>query len=192
MGFCVANTKKGIRIGWVIPSMVTHLSLFHHFKEGSLCFCRGPVYLINQNNIAEYRAGLEFKSPSLGLKTEVPTTSLGIRSGVNCRREKSASMIFAISFAVKVLATPGTPSIKICPSHNGTYQQQVNHFILPDDDLAYLVFNFIQGFVEAAQVGALLKKIFLPSGFVLSQTGRFACLLNILSFIFIKVLYLFV
>ena len=61
---------------------------------------------------------LNLKSPSPGLKTEVPTTSLGIRSGVNCRREKSTSMIFAINFAVNVLATPGTPSIKIWPSHN--------------------------------------------------------------------------
>ena len=53
----------------------------------------------------------------MGLKTEVPTTSLGIRSGVNCILLKSTSMILATNFAVNVLAMPGTPSIKTNDEH---------------------------------------------------------------------------
>ena len=51
------------------------------------------------------------------LNTVVPNTSLGIRSGVNCILLNFASTRRAISFARRVLATPGTPSIRTCPSH---------------------------------------------------------------------------
>jgi MoxR-like ATPase len=37
----------------------------------------------------------------------VPNTSLGIKSGVNCTREKRASISRASSRAVSVFATPG-------------------------------------------------------------------------------------
>jgi hypothetical protein len=67
---------------------------------------QGPVYLIDQNNIAENRSGFELKSPFSGIKNEVPNTSEGIRSGVNCILEKFTSMIFASSFALSVFATP--------------------------------------------------------------------------------------
>ena len=45
----------------------------------------------------------------------VPRTSLGIRSGVNCMREKGVSIDFEINFAISVFATPGTPSMSTWP-----------------------------------------------------------------------------
>src|SRR4029077_10735041 len=44
-----------------------------------------------------------------------PVTSDGIRSGVNCTREKSASSAAASVFTSNVLATPGTPSSSTWP-----------------------------------------------------------------------------
>ncbi|MNI51935.1 hypothetical protein D3C85_1195310 [compost metagenome] len=59
---------------------------------------------------------LNSKSPVLVLKMGVPKTSEGIKSGVNCTRENCAAIDLASNLALSVLATPGTPSIKICPS----------------------------------------------------------------------------
>jgi len=50
-----------------------------------------------------------------GLKTVVPTTSAGMRSGVNWMRRNGAPSSAANVRTNSVLAVPGTPSIRMCP-----------------------------------------------------------------------------
>ena len=55
------------------------------------------------------------KSPLFMLNTVVPSTSLGIRSGVNWILPNCVSMSLLIVRAISVFATPGTPSSRIWP-----------------------------------------------------------------------------
>ena len=47
--------------------------------------------------------------------TDTPSRSLGIRSAVNCTREKARPKVRASACARVVLPTPGTSSISRCP-----------------------------------------------------------------------------
>ena len=57
------RSRKGVSL-----SINRHLSLLHDFKQCSLCFCRRPVYFIDQHDIAEYWALLELKARFLGIE----------------------------------------------------------------------------------------------------------------------------
>ena len=54
------------------------------------------------------------------LKIFVPITSAGIRSAVHCTRWKPSPQIFAKVLTASVLASPGTPSISVCPPQIST------------------------------------------------------------------------
>lgn len=56
-------------------------------------------------------AGRNSNSPDAWLKTLLPVTSPGRRSGVHCRRRKAPPNDFASDFAITVLAVPGTSSM---------------------------------------------------------------------------------
>ena len=65
---------------------------------------------------AKIAPGLNSKSPRSWLKTLTPVTSVGSRSGVNWIRRNEQSIERAIALASIVLPTPGTSSIRRCPS----------------------------------------------------------------------------
>ena len=66
--------------------------------------------------LAKMAPGLNSKSRCSWLKTLTPVTSVGKRSGVNWMRRNEQSMDRAIAFASIVLPTPGTSSMRRCPS----------------------------------------------------------------------------
>src|SRR5690606_17089677 len=91
--------------------------------RSSITSKRAAWVLAGARLISSMSTMLENMGPALNsnsevfmLYTEVPNTSEGIRSGVNCMREKSTDMTLDISLAVSVFATPGTPSIRTWPS----------------------------------------------------------------------------
>ncbi|MDR6354784.1 hypothetical protein Q3H58_001455 [Pseudomonas psychrotolerans] len=51
-------TKKGSGSGRVAPS-IGHLPLFHGFEQCTLALRRGPVDLVGQQQLGEYRSGME-------------------------------------------------------------------------------------------------------------------------------------
>ena len=74
--------------------------------------------LISSTSTMSAKTGPAWKSKACVcmLNTVVPSTSLGMRSGVNWMRLKRVSMSRAMSRANNVLATPGTPSMSTWPS----------------------------------------------------------------------------
>lgn len=52
-----------------------------------------------------------------------PLMSLGSRSGVNCTRAKSIESVRAMVRTSVVLATPGTPSSRMCPFEKSAARQ---------------------------------------------------------------------
>ena len=82
IGFCVAITKNGGASVWVIPSTVTCRSSIT--SNNAACVFAG-ARLISSIRTKLEKTGPEWKENSavFGLKTDVPTTSDGIKSGVN-------------------------------------------------------------------------------------------------------------
>jgi len=85
------------------------------------------TYRLPEAQLDRFLFKIEVKYPTLEEEIEILTrqhqhktaeqiAAVTIIAGVNCILEKCASMLRAISFAVSVLATPGTPSISRCPS----------------------------------------------------------------------------
>ena len=101
-------------IACVLPSMVTWRSSITSNKAA--CVFAGARFISSTSTMsANTGPGWKSNSDDFILNTVVPNTSLGIKSGVNCTREKRASISRASSRAVSVFATPGTPSISTCP-----------------------------------------------------------------------------
>ena len=77
------------------------------------CVLAGALFISSIRTMLEnIGPALKVNSADFALNTEVPKTSDGMRSGVNCTREKSAAITLLNNLAVSVLATPGTPSSK--------------------------------------------------------------------------------
>ena len=60
----------------------------------------------------------------------VPVMSDGIRSGVNWMREKFRSSTCAIEWISSVLASPGTPTIRLFPPTRSVSRHVLDRFIL--------------------------------------------------------------
>jgi len=80
--------------------------------RGVACVFAGALFISSIKTMFE-KIGpcLNSKADCFMLNTVVPNTSDGIRSGVNRIREKSTEITFESNLAVRVFATPGTPSI---------------------------------------------------------------------------------
>jgi len=114
MGFWVPATKKIPSRAWSMPSMVTFRSSIA-WRSADWVF--GGVRLISSASRKLVKTGpfFRWKSAVRESKTNVPVTSEGIRSGVNCTRLKSQPSAVATIRTIRVLAIPGGPSRRTCP-----------------------------------------------------------------------------
>ena len=80
----------------------------------------GGVRLISSASSTSVKIGpfTSWKLLDWKLKRLVPSTSPGIRSGVNWMRPNLSDMAAAKARTSSVLAVPGTPSSSTCPSEN--------------------------------------------------------------------------
>src|SRR5690349_1329365 len=118
IGFCVASTKKGSGSTCVVPAAVTACSCI---ACSSAAWVFGGARLISSASTMFANTGpctnlkkrrpLEWSSSS----SSVPVMSLGIKSGVNCTREKLRSSACATVCTSSVFARPGTPTSSTCP-----------------------------------------------------------------------------
>ena len=92
-----------------------HLALLHRFEERGLRLRRGAVDLVGQDAPARRAgpAGTRSRSSRMS-STDVPVTSVGMRSGVNWMRWNDSPSSFARRRTSVVLPTPGTSSIRTC------------------------------------------------------------------------------
>src|SRR5271156_1617054 len=114
MGFCVAHTTKGSGNGSVLPSIVTCRS---SIASSSADCVLGGVRLISSARRSVVKIGplRKVNSSVCGLNTVVPTTSAGIRSGVNWMRANGTPRSVANIRTKRVFAVPGTPSTSTWP-----------------------------------------------------------------------------
>src|SRR5262245_10213324 len=110
-------TMKPAPSGWVWPSMVTLRSCI---ACNSAAWVFGGVRLISSASSSSVKIGPRVRANWLVWKLNrlVPSTSPGIRSGVNWMRPNFSDSAVAKLRASSVLATPGTPSSRICPWDN--------------------------------------------------------------------------
>src|SRR5512140_2945900 len=115
MGFWVAITRKAGGSGWVTPSMVTARSCM---AWSSAAWVLGGVRLISSATSTSVKIGPRVSWKVLVRKSNrfVPSTSPGMRSGVNWTRLNPTPSAAAKARASSVLAVPGTPSTRTCPS----------------------------------------------------------------------------
>ena len=108
-GFCVAITKNGSGSMRVSPSVVTCPS---SIASSSAAWVLGEARLISSAStmFAKTGPGWNSNSRAFSLKTWVPVTSAGRRSGVNWIREKESPRAVAKLRAVRVFPVPGTSS----------------------------------------------------------------------------------
>ena len=107
-------TKNGAGSARVSFSTVTWCSSIA--SSSALCVF-GPARLISSASSTWANTGPGWKTNCslLRSKTLTPTRSLGIRSAVNCTREKRSPSDTASACASVVLPTPGTSSISRWP-----------------------------------------------------------------------------
>src|SRR5690242_11453592 len=113
-GFCVAHTMNIDESGMTTPSIVTCRSSI----PSSIADCVfGGVRLISSASSRSVKIGPRRveNSPLFGLNTVVPTTSDGMRSGVNWMRRNSTPSNSASALTRSVFAVPGTPSMSAWP-----------------------------------------------------------------------------
>src|SRR5215212_667269 len=114
MGFCVASTRNGSGTRWVVPAMVTWRSAM---TSSSADWTLAGARLISSasTKLANTGPSSTSKVPESARYTRVPVMSDGSRSGVNCSRAKVPPTAVATVSTVRVLARPGTPSIRQWP-----------------------------------------------------------------------------
>ena len=107
------HERRGQRAG--DPSLVTWRS---SIASSSAAWVLGLARLISSptTTLAKIAPGLNTNSEAWRSQIETPVTSEGSRSGVNWIRLKSQSIDLANDLASKVLPTPGTSSMRTCPS----------------------------------------------------------------------------
>ena len=113
MGFWVAKTVKSGDSAWVSRSMVTARSCMAWSSAlwvlaGARLISSASKNVVNTGPLTRLNA-LRWKS-----KMFVPVMSAGMRSGVNWMRLESVPRTCARVRTNKVLATPGTPSMRAC------------------------------------------------------------------------------
>ena len=91
------------------------LSLAHRFQQTTLCFRRGPVDFVGENDVRENRTRHEFKGLFLAVEHRDAHDVGWKKSLVNWMRLNEQSSERARLWASVVLPTPGTSSIKRCP-----------------------------------------------------------------------------
>ncbi len=110
IGFCVANTVKYGDSTCVSRSIVTRRSCIAWSSAD--CVLAGARFISSaRRKVVNTGPLTSVNSFFCMLKTFVPVMSAGIRSGVNCIREKSHPNTCASVLTSRVFATPGTPSI---------------------------------------------------------------------------------
>ncbi len=119
IGFCVASTKNGSGRRCVWPAAVTAYALCIAWSRAACVF--GGARLISSARTTLPKIGpfanLKKRFPVAwsSSSSSVPVMSLGIRSGVNCTREKLRSSACATVCTSSVFASPGTPTSSTCP-----------------------------------------------------------------------------
>src|SRR5258708_1794892 len=88
---------------------------------------------------------------------ETPVTSVGSRSGVHWMRLKVQPTLRASARASMVLATPGTSSRRMCPSHRYATRASLIWPRLPKMTFSTLVRTFAAVAATSALPGALLR-----------------------------------
>ena len=89
-GFCVASTRNGVgqRVGHAVDG---HVALGHRLEQRRLRLGRGPVDLVDQQDVGEHRARAGTRSfIVLVSMIDDPVMSPGSMSGVHCTRRLSA------------------------------------------------------------------------------------------------------
>ena len=84
---------------------------FHRLEQRRLRLRGRAVDLVGEHDVGDDRPGARLNCAVCGLKTVVPTTSEGIKSGVNAMRRNSRPSSSASARTASVLPVPGTPSI---------------------------------------------------------------------------------
>src|SRR5690606_14670640 len=115
IGFWVAITRNSCGRAWVWRPTVTWRSPIA--SSNADCTLAG-ARLISSASSSEWNTGpgTNSKRASCGRQISVPVRSAGSRSGVNCTRAKSASILAASARTALVLARPGAPSTSRWPS----------------------------------------------------------------------------
>ena len=117
-------------MGQVLPSTVTCRS---SITSKRAAWVLAGARLISSMSIILANTGPFLNSNSLVfiLYTEVPKISEGIRSGVNCMREKPDERLLASNLDISVLAIPGTPSNSTWPSARAATRRRSTVFFCP-------------------------------------------------------------
>src|SRR3954469_16036419 len=89
--------------------------------------------------LANTPPGRNSNSRLFWLNTETPVTSEGSRSGVNWIRRTEQSMLRASALLSIVLPTPGTSSMRRCPSASSTTSVDDTRSVLPSMTFSMLV-----------------------------------------------------
>ncbi len=113
-GFCVASTRNGSGSGCAAPSSVTCRSCIA--SSSADCVFAGARFTSSASTTLPKIGPRRIRNcPVESSYTEVPTTSLGMRSGVNWIRLNVPPMSWATVRASSVFAVPGTPSMRTWP-----------------------------------------------------------------------------
>jgi hypothetical protein len=134
-GFCVAATTNGDGSLRGTPSMETWCS---SIASSSDAWVLGGVRLISSASSMLVNTGPSRKVNSdVALSnTSEPVTSPGMRSGVNWTRLVSTASAAATDRTSRVLATPGTPSSRICPRQSSAMRMPATAESCPTTVLA--------------------------------------------------------
>src|SRR5918998_6511573 len=113
-GVRVARTRNGDGTGWVTPAMVTWRSAMT--SRSADCTLAGARLISSaRTKLANTGPSSTSKVPESARYTRVPVMSEGSRSGVNWSRVNEPPTAVATVSTVRVLARPGTPSIRQWP-----------------------------------------------------------------------------
>jgi hypothetical protein len=112
-----------------------HLQFLHGFEERGLRLRRRAVDFVGEHEVRVDRSlwRRSERRPPSSSSTIVPTTSVGMRSGVNWMRDIERSSAEPSAFTSAVLPIPGTPSRSACPPANSAVSVPVKGFVLSDD-----------------------------------------------------------
>ena len=112
---------------------------------------------------------LNSKRSSTAEYIEMPSTSLGSMSLVNCTRRNSQSMVRASACASVVLPTPGTPSISRVSAGEDGDQRQPDHIVVATDDGAQCALQFGCALERGSGAGDLRKPYCAIAAIVLQE-----------------------
>ena len=133
IGFWVAITKNGDGSGWR-HAVGGHLPFLHRLEQRGLRLRWRAVDLVAEQQVREQRTGAGTRSRCVRwLKIVAPVTSDGMRSGVNCTREKCRPMTLRERTGHERLGEPGVVVDEHVAVGEQPEQHEAQRVALPDD-----------------------------------------------------------